>query len=377
MKHNLVRWTSSLLLAVVLLGMGAARSTLAQGPCGSTVTVTLGDTLTAIARRCNTTVDALVEANPEITDPDRIDVGQVLTVPDAQTPDAPQTYVVQPGDTLTRIAAAFDVTVEALLEANSAIQDRDLIYVGQRLAIPDAETRQRVTIAPTSGPPGTRVHVSAAGFPADTLVQVGAGVVDTEFGIVEDARTDGSGTLAIDILIPEFAEPGEQWVVVVRVLEAEAPGPRATSNVFEVIRPDQGGLIRRVDIYLVALGDEGQRGKLIGCNDSLVPVEVPVAPTRAPLRAALEQLLETESATFDEIQLYNALYRSDLVVEDLRIVGGRAIIRLSGTLRLGGACDVPRFEEQLLETALQFSTVTEVDVWINGTPLDEALSARG
>jgi hypothetical protein len=116
---------------------------------------------------------------------------------------------------------------------------------------------------------------------------------------------------------------------------------------------------------------------LIGCDDSLIPVEVSVAPTRAPLRAALEQLLAIENSTWEGTELYNALYRSDIMLEDVTIVNGQATIRLSGTIRLGGTCDTPRFTEQLRETALQFSTVTEVEVWINGVPLDEALDARG
>jgi LysM repeat protein len=338
------------------------------------VIVTLGDTLTSISQRCNTSVEAFLEANPEVTDRDLIYVGQELAVPDAQTPDTPQTYVVKAGDTLTRIAAAFDVTVEALLEENPAIQDRNLIYVGQRLALPGAGVTQRVTVTPTSGPPGTRVHVSAAGFPANAEVQVGAGVVNSEFGIVEDARTDDDGKLTREIILPEFVEAGEEWVVVVRLVGAEIKG---TSNRFAVTQPGQGGLFTSVNVYMVALGDQGARGKLIGCEDSLAPLEVPIVPTRAPLRAALHELLTLESATLDEIELYNALYRSELVLDDVTIVGGKATIQLSGTLRLGGACDTPRVEEQLRAAALQFSTVTEVEVWVNGVPLDEALSARG
>jgi hypothetical protein len=44
-------------------------------------------------------------------------------------------------------------------------------------------------------------------------------------------------------------------------------------------------------------------------------------------------------------------------------------------LRLGGTCDKPRFEQQIRETALQFPTVNELDVLVNGEPLDEVLSS--
>lgn len=46
-----------------------------------------------------------------------------------------QTYTVQAGDTLAEIAAAFDISVEALAQAND-INDVDQIEVGDVLVIP-------------------------------------------------------------------------------------------------------------------------------------------------------------------------------------------------------------------------------------------------
>ncbi len=45
-------------------------------------------------------------------------------------------YTVRPGDTLSRIAARFGVTVAQILEANPQIQDPDRIQVGQEIVIP-------------------------------------------------------------------------------------------------------------------------------------------------------------------------------------------------------------------------------------------------
>ncbi len=62
----------------------------AQGsPCGDSVEVETGDTLNAISRRCQVTVAALLAANPAITNPDLIFVGQVLNVPAPPQSDAP------------------------------------------------------------------------------------------------------------------------------------------------------------------------------------------------------------------------------------------------------------------------------------------------
>ena len=49
---------------------------------------------------------------------------------------------------------------------------------------------------------------------------------------------------------------------------------------------------------------------------------------------------------------------------------------LAGKLLLGGVCDDPRVEAQLVETARRFSTVREVEIVINGKPLKEVLSEK-
>lgn len=52
----------------------------------------------------------------------------------AQIGSTAVTYVVQPGDTLTRIASRYGVTIEAIVGWNE-IANRDLIWVGQKLVI--------------------------------------------------------------------------------------------------------------------------------------------------------------------------------------------------------------------------------------------------
>ena len=131
-------------------------------------------------------------------------------------------------------------------------------------------------------------------------------------------------------------------------------------------------------IYLVAIGDNGASGEMIGCGDSLVAVEVAIEPTLAVLRAALTTLLNLSGEmTYGESGLYNALYLSDLQIDSLDIVERQAIIAMSGTLVYGGECDIPRIEAQLTELALQFSTVDSVIILVNGTPLSELLDLRG
>ena len=131
-------------------------------------------------------------------------------------------------------------------------------------------------------------------------------------------------------------------------------------------------------IFLVAIGDNGASGEMIGCGDSLVGVEIAIEPTQTVLRAALTALLNLPAdMTYGQSGLYNSLYLSDLQIESLDIVDRQATIALSGTLIYGGECDIPRIEAQLTALALQFSTIDSVIILINDTPLSELLDLRG
>ena len=93
---------------------------------GNTYTVQRGDTLRKIADRLNTTVEAMLKVNPQIYNPNLIYVGQVINLPAGLS-----TYVVQHGDTLKIIAARFGTSWESLLALNPQITNANLIYVGQ------------------------------------------------------------------------------------------------------------------------------------------------------------------------------------------------------------------------------------------------------
>ena len=105
------------------------------------VVVTWGDTLSALAARTGTTVDALVRTNG-LPNRNFIYAGQKLVVPvstSGQPPSVPlpssRVYIVNPGETLATIAARYGTTISAMMAANS-INNPNFIYSGQRLNIP-------------------------------------------------------------------------------------------------------------------------------------------------------------------------------------------------------------------------------------------------
>jgi spore germination protein GerM len=104
-----------------------------------------------------------------------------------------------------------------------------------------------------------------------------------------------------------------------------------------------------------------------------VPVRVPIFATKEVLKAAMQALISLKVQYYGQSGLYNALYQSDLQLDGVNIKDGVAIIDLSGSLQIGGECDSSRVEAQIDQTALQFATVKNVPVSINGCPLQDVL----
>ncbi|MCD8511431.1 MAG: LysM peptidoglycan-binding domain-containing protein [Bacillus sp. (in: Bacteria)] len=140
-------------------------------PTTITYTVVAGDTLSTLAQRHGTTVQAIQQANQLNTD--LIRVGQRLAIPatgttsSAPTP-APSTHTVVAGDTLSGIAARYGTTVTAIRTANNLTSD--LIRVGQTLTI-SGSSGSPTTAAPTQPAPANSTYTVVGG---DTLSGIAA-----------------------------------------------------------------------------------------------------------------------------------------------------------------------------------------------------------
>jgi LysM repeat protein len=150
------------LAAVALAVMGAGGQAFA-----GTVTVQPGQSLSQVAAEEGTTVAALAAANG-ITNPDLVDAGVVLQVPGATAavaaaPTAATTTVtVEPGETLSALAARYGTTAAALAAANG-ITNPDLIVAGSVLQVRGQAAVAAAPAAPT--PAFTTVEV----LPGETL----------------------------------------------------------------------------------------------------------------------------------------------------------------------------------------------------------------
>ncbi len=122
----------------------------------ATYTVKKGDSLSVIARRHNVGMAALIRAN-NITNPNALRIGQVLTIPSTApqpsatapapqqatpTPAAPATsaaryHTVRAGDTLSRIARLYNTTIAKIIQANGMTHAQaNRLSIGQRILLP-------------------------------------------------------------------------------------------------------------------------------------------------------------------------------------------------------------------------------------------------
>lgn len=98
-----------------------------------TYTVKYGDTLGTIAQRYGTTYQAIASLNG-ISNPNRIYVGQRLTIKGGSATTQSRVHVVSWGESLGTIAQRYGTTYQAIAQKNG-IANPNLIYVGQRLSI--------------------------------------------------------------------------------------------------------------------------------------------------------------------------------------------------------------------------------------------------
>ncbi len=189
--------------------------TATQAPTdGSTYVVQPGDNLFRIALRYGLTTQQLATAN-RITNPSLIYVGQVLTIPTAGSTPQPtstpppattsDTYTVQPGDTLSRLAIRFGTTITELLRINN-IANPNIIFVGQTINIPTANTPAPEPVV-TENAPQPEVTEEAAMPPADTTTMLTDPGFD--YGIIAYFNADN-----ITQVTQQINQLGLHWVKV-------------------------------------------------------------------------------------------------------------------------------------------------------------------
>ncbi|MCP4359799.1 MAG: LysM peptidoglycan-binding domain-containing protein [Chloroflexi bacterium] len=132
-----------MLLAVASTTYAAPTEKEAAQTQGYYYTVQWGDTLSQIAVRAGTTMQAIMLANPHVVNPNYIYAGTVLFIPtgNPQPPIVPPSstcryyHTVQWGQNMIQIGSWYGVSPYAIAEANG-IYNLNRIFAGQVLCIP-------------------------------------------------------------------------------------------------------------------------------------------------------------------------------------------------------------------------------------------------
>ena len=153
----------------VLLGVSAAYA------APQTYQVVAGDTLTALSKRYNVSIDNIAKAN-KITPKTTIVIGDTLTIPSSSTAAAPAkkptknttsmaSYQIASGDTLTAIAKRYGVSVAALVQATD-MTAANTIRAGDTLLLP--KNAKAVKSMPVAATPTPMVSNTTITTPAPT-----------------------------------------------------------------------------------------------------------------------------------------------------------------------------------------------------------------
>ncbi|MEC0213953.1 LysM peptidoglycan-binding domain-containing protein, partial [Paenibacillus ehimensis] len=101
-----------------------------------------GESLYGLSQKYGVELDKLIAANPQITDPNVIDVGQKVKIPHAPKPVAPPPtdylykHVVVQGDSLWKLGKAWGVPLADMIAANPQLKNPNVLMTGDVVYIP-------------------------------------------------------------------------------------------------------------------------------------------------------------------------------------------------------------------------------------------------
>jgi LysM repeat protein len=211
------RLAATIIAAIIIVGIMAVPA-YAQG--SGVYIVQPGDTLLKIAARHSITVSQLAEANG-LRWNSWIYAGQRLVIP------TDTVYIVRRGDTLSRIARRYSTTVRAITQLNGLGSTR--IYPGQRLLIPGSQpgpSPVQDTVEGWAGrivntPPGSQ---HAYYFERADGVGFGIGGINDLMGRwIEELRWTGERFLVWGLLRTDVPSYGGQYIAVESLEVVSAP----------------------------------------------------------------------------------------------------------------------------------------------------------
>ncbi|MBU5674685.1 LysM peptidoglycan-binding domain-containing protein [Paenibacillus brevis] len=124
-----------------------------------------GDSLYEIAKKYNVPLEKLIEANPQITNPEVLNLGDKIKIPANAVPvngGAGKVYdhTVKSGDSLWKLSKAWGLPLQALIEANPQLVNPNELKVGEVIHIPTKGTQTSPAPSSPSNPANPNTNIS-------------------------------------------------------------------------------------------------------------------------------------------------------------------------------------------------------------------------
>ncbi|NDI35202.1 LysM peptidoglycan-binding domain-containing protein [Chengkuizengella sediminis] len=100
-------------------------------------TVKANDTLWIISQRFGINTQVLMDANPHVSNPNNLRIGQVIYLPNSS---ARSSYIVQANDTMWIISQRLGINTQVLIDANPQISNPNNLIIGQTIYIPSSSS---------------------------------------------------------------------------------------------------------------------------------------------------------------------------------------------------------------------------------------------
>ncbi|TFE30716.1 LysM peptidoglycan-binding domain-containing protein [Cohnella luojiensis] len=133
-----------------------------------------GDTLYLIAKKYNVPLEEIIKANPDIGNPDAIEVGMKVKIPSQtkSTLEVIHHHIVQQGDTLWKLSKAWGIQLADMIKANPQLKNPNALLTGEVVNIPKTESGTN----PVGNMQGDSVQGIGMHGKANTGIKPGTGI---------------------------------------------------------------------------------------------------------------------------------------------------------------------------------------------------------
>lgn len=171
-----------------------------------------GDTLYALSQKYGVTLQKIIEANPQISNPEVLAIGDKVKIPAAPmlVPENNELYykhTVKQGDTLWKLSKAWGITLKEIIDANPHLKNPNALMTGEVVNIPKKANEPTPIQAQSVQPMQSNANANANATPVQPLA------VSPE--VVDKTKVGGK----------TYTGPKEEPVQAVSPVSTPAPNP--------------------------------------------------------------------------------------------------------------------------------------------------------